>query len=233
MSRSSQLYDLQLTDSQLDRHRNRLNHIHAILADNQEVQAAETDMKAAQTALKVAEINLREAEQRVKEQRLKIKQTDAKLYGGKIHNPKQLQDLQEESEALKRFLEVVEDRQLACMLDMDDHREVFTAAQASLDQARQNAATLHQEMTQELSIIQKETQHLENMRITMVQSIQPPDLALYEKLRKQRLGVAVSFVNERACSACGATLTAALYQTARSPSQLTHCDACGRILFAN
>lgn len=233
MSRSSQLYELQLIDSQLDRHRNRLNHIHAILADNQEVQAAEADMKAAQTALKIAELNLRKAEQRVKEQRLKIKQTDTKLYGGKIHNPKQLQDLQDESEALKRFLEVVEDRQLASMLDMDDHREAFSTAQESLDQVRQNAATLHQELTQELSSIQKETHHLEKMRANIVQSIQPPDLALYEKLRKQRLGVAVSFVNERACSACGAILTAALYQAAHSPSQLNHCDTCGRILFAN
>jgi predicted nucleic acid-binding Zn-ribbon protein len=233
MSRSSQLYDLQLIDSQLDRHRNRLHHINAILANNQEVQAAEATMKAAQTALKVAEVNLREAEQRVREQRLKIKQTEAKLYGGKIHNPKQLQDLPDESQALKRFLEVVEDRQLACMLDLDDHRDVATAAQESLEQTRQKTAILHQELTQERSTIQKETLHLENMRATLVQSIQPPDLALYEKLRKQRLGVAVSLVNERACSACGATLTAALNQAAHSPSQLTHCDACGRILFAN
>jgi predicted nucleic acid-binding Zn-ribbon protein len=233
MSRSSQLYDLQLIDSQLDRHRNRHNQIHAILADNREVQVAETDMKTAQTALKAAEISLRKAEQRVKDQRLKIKQTDAKLYSGNIRNPKELQDLQNESEALKRYLEVVEDRQLACMLDMDDHREVFEAAQENLEQVRKKNAALHQELHQELNSIQKEMHHLENTRATLIQSIPPDDLALYENLRQKRLGVAVSFVNERACSACGATLTAALYQAARSPSQITFCNACGRILFAN
>ncbi len=232
MSRSSQLYDLQRTDSQLDGHRNRTHQINAILSDNREIKAAETDVKAAQTALQVAEKNLHKAEQRVKEQRLKIKQTDAKLYGGRISNPKELQDLQGESEALKRFLEVVEDRQLACMLEMDDHREVFAATQEILEQARQNAASLHQELTEELGTIQKETNHLENKRAKLVQSIDPDDLDIYEKLRIQRLGVAVSHVNDRACSACGATLTAALYQVARSPSQITHCEACGRILFA-
>jgi predicted nucleic acid-binding Zn-ribbon protein len=232
MSRSSQLFDLQLIDSQVDRHNNRLNQINTILADNREVQVAEAEMKNAQTALKAAEINLREAEQRVRDQRLKIKQTDTKLYGGKIRNPKELQDLQSESEALKRFLDVVEDRQLACMLDMDDHREVFDAARNNLEKVRQKAAALHQDLNQELASIQKEMNHLNTMRVNMVQSISPNDFAIYEKLRKQRLGVAVSFVNDRACSACGATLTAALYQAARSPSQLTYCNTCGRILFA-
>ena len=60
--------------------------------------------------------------------------------------------------------------------------------------------------------------------------INPEDLAVYVRLREQRAGVAVSRVKDRACGACGSTLTAALNQAARSPSQVVFCDLCGRIL---
>ncbi|MFN2235225.1 MAG: C4-type zinc ribbon domain-containing protein [Anaerolineales bacterium] len=47
-----------------------------------------------------------------------------------------------------------------------------------------------------------------------------------------RAGVAVAKVEDRACKACGSTLTASLNQAARSPSQIVFCDSCGRILYA-
>lgn len=233
MSRSSQLYELQQIDSQLDRHRNRLLQIQAILSDNREIQSAEGTLKAAQTALKIAERNLKEAEQKVKDQRLKIKLTETKLYSGKIRNPKELQDLQDESEALKRFLEVVEDRQLTCMLDLDSHRDIYESTQHNYNQVRQKFEKIHEELTQEKNGIRQEMHQLEKVRITKAQAIATDDLAVYENLRKQRYGIAVSSVNDKACSACGATLTAALHQAARSPSQITYCEACGRILYAN
>jgi predicted nucleic acid-binding Zn-ribbon protein len=62
--------------------------------------------------------------------------------------------------------------------------------------------------------------------------IRSDDLDRYEQLRKKAHGVAVTTVNNRSCFACGAILTAAHYQAARSPNQITLCETCGRILFA-
>lgn len=233
MSRSSDLNELQLIDSQQDQHRNRLKEIRAILVDNAEIKRVEANLKRGDNALEAAQKDLRAAEQKVKDQRLKIQQTNAKLYGGKIRNPKELQDLQEEGEALKRFLTVLEDRQLECMLEVDDKKELRNTAQEEFNTALRSAENLHAELDMEKSKIEKENQVLENKRQNQIQFIPADDLAIYERLRKQRFGVAVSMVKDRACSACGATLTAALHQIARSPSQITYCETCNRILCAN
>jgi len=44
--------------------------------------------------------------------------------------------------------------------------------------------------------------------------------------------VAVAGVQDRNCAACGSTLGTANHQLARSPSKMTQCQTCERILFA-
>jgi predicted nucleic acid-binding Zn-ribbon protein len=232
MSRSAKLYELQTIDSKLDQNQNRLVEIATILADNAEVASAQKHLKDTNDLFEVASKSLRSAEAKVKEQRLKIKQTDAKLYGGKIQNPKELQDLQNESLALNRFLSVLEDRQLERMLDVDEKKERVAAAQDFLQLTADKFQVLHKDLHIERSEIVEENQSLENKRISKAENIPKDDLRIYENLRKQRFGVAVSKVNDRACSACGATLTAAQAQSARSPSQITFCETCRRILCA-
>ena len=119
MSRKSDLYDLQLIDSNLDLNHNRLNKIEVLLNDNDELKQAETDVQMCNQELEKAEEELSSEELLVKEQRIKIKKTEGNLYGGKINNPKELQDLQVEGQALKRYLVVLEDRQLECMIAVD------------------------------------------------------------------------------------------------------------------
>jgi hypothetical protein len=230
MSRSNQLYELQSIDSKLDINQKRLREIEKILADRKEIKKKELQLHLADDELKIVSKALREAEIKVQKQRLKLKQTETKLYGGKIRNPKELQDLQDESQALIRFLNTLEDRQLERMLEVDDKKDQVHHAQKSLDEAIEKASQLRVQLTIEKEKILRENQSLETKRIDQMRVIDPKDLAIYKNLRKHRFGVAVSKVNERACSACGATLTAALAQSARSPSQIAYCETCGRIL---
>ena len=233
MSRSSQLFDLQQIDSQLDQHQSRVSKINKILANNSEVRIAETVLNAAESELESAEASLRKAMRKVQDQRLKIKQTDAKLYGGKIRNPKELQDLQEEGEALRRYLEVLEDRQLEQMLEVDTRKEIRESRSEALNKTIRKTEIYHQKLSKELTVTKTNIQSLNTKRQLTIQTISSGDQKIYRELRENRMGVAVSFVKDGACSACGATLTAALHQAARSPSRVTYCETCGRILFAN
>jgi predicted nucleic acid-binding Zn-ribbon protein len=231
MSRSSNLYDLQLIDSQLDRHSKRKNEIAKILADDSEITSAQKRLDKITEELNKAEKELTSAEHKVQDQRSKIKRTESRLYGGKITNPKELKDLQDESEALKRYLEVLEERQLERMLELDEVIERFEAADENLNSATKKKHLLSSDLTAEKSKIEKEIQGLETQRKNLTKQISPEDLSLYQLLRKKSYGVAVAKVNNRACSACGATLTAALHQAARSPTKISRCETCGRILF--
>jgi hypothetical protein len=77
--------------------------------------------------------------------------------------------------------------------------------------------------------------YIERLREEREASVNPVDATLlekYDELRRIKRGVAVTNINDNACSACGSTLTAALQQSAKSSQQLTYCPSCGRILFA-
>jgi len=231
MSQSFKLYRLQQMDSQLDRIRTRLQEIDTILNDNTNIQAAEEQVQNAEAALEGSKKTLHKAEELVKSQNLKIEQTEATLYGGKVHNPKELQDLQHETDALKRYLTVLDDRLLEAMILQDEMLSTYQTAVASLERVRFDNQALHSKVKEEQRLLLHEKDLLESERGAAARSIEAKDLLVYEQLRKQRRGVAVSAVADRNCSACGTTLSAAQLHSARSPNQLTRCESCGRILY--
>jgi predicted nucleic acid-binding Zn-ribbon protein len=233
MSRPLNLYRLQQVDTKIDQANARLKEIEALLSDDANLRKAKALASRAEKNLEAAEKEQRQAETKVKDQRIKIEQTEATLYGGTVRNPKELQDLQNEVAALKRFLDTLEERQLETMLATDEATEENEKAQNILGQYQAQAEKKQASLVQERTQLTSQKAATEKQRQGAAKNIAPDDLAIYERLRKQRAGVAVSGVKDRACAACGSTLTAALHQAARSPSQLVFCDLCGRILYAS
>lgn len=233
MSRSQNLYRLQQIDTKIDQIHERLGQIETLLSGDVNLRKATILANKAKKRLGESEKTLRQAEAKVKEQRIKIEQTEAVLYGGSIRNPKELQDLQNEASSLKRFLEVLEERQLEAMMKVDEANSKNQEAQKILEKYRLQAEKKQGILMQEREKLHVETQDLSQKREIAGQRIDMDDQNMYEGLRKQRAGVAVAKVRDQACGACGSTLTAALYQAARSPSQVVFCDSCGRILYSD
>jgi predicted nucleic acid-binding Zn-ribbon protein len=232
MSQPFKLFRLQQIDSQLDQDRRRLTEIEAILNNNEALNRAQESVKGATEAADRARKDLRKAEEAVQAQRVKIEQTNAALYGGKIRNPKELQDLQNEIGALKRYLSTLEDRQLEAMLALEEAEKQEAAASDELEKIQKEISVLRTNLIQEQIALTQNVKNSEIERQAAVSAIPSEDLDLYEQLRRQRRGVAVARVSDKACSACGTILNAALLHAARSPSQLARCDSCGRILYS-
>jgi predicted nucleic acid-binding Zn-ribbon protein len=133
--------------------------------------------------------------------------------------------------ALKRYLSVLEDRQLEVMISVEDAEGVYASAAAELEAVTGRQAQMNARLVAEREDLTREAGRMESERTASSSSISSQDLALYEQLRVQRRGVAVSKVTDQACSACGSTLNASLLHAARSPSQIARCDVCGRILY--
>jgi predicted nucleic acid-binding Zn-ribbon protein len=232
MSHALTLYRLQQTDSRIDQAQARLKVIHETLENDSALKAAREALEKAQGGLHAAERGLRETEMDVKTQQIKIEQVESSLYSGRIHNPKELQDLQNDSASLKRHLLVLEERQLESMLALDTAREEFAAAQAAYTAAQSQAATRNASLNGEQTTLLKDTERLAAERNAITATIDPSDLALYSQIREQRRGVAVALIGENACEACGAMLTPAQAQSVRISPQLSRCPSCGRILFS-
>jgi hypothetical protein len=231
MSQSSSLYRLQQVDSQLDLSHNRIHEIDNILNQDTELIEAQQLLDTANHNLADEKKILRHAEQAVEDIKVKIEQTEAMLYSGKVRNPKELQDLQNESAALKRHLTLLEDRELEAMLAVE-------TAEQQVDSSTQNLQSIITKRDSQFSLLNGEKHNLderinrlETERQAAVNTLASENLLIYDQLRKQRRGVAVAKVVDKSCSACGSALTAALIQRASSTESLVRCSTCGRIIY--
>jgi uncharacterized protein len=231
MSESFKLHRLQQIDTHLDQIRTRLRAIETILSDETSIKVAQTKFDETSKVHEDARKAVKKAEENVSINKVKLEQTEAALYGGKVRNPKELQDLQNEAEALKRYRSVLDDRLLEAMIAQEDAEATFSAASDELEATRGRFTEQNKVLLLEKAEITNDLHRLEGEREAASRSILPADLSMYEQLRRQKRGVAVATVADNSCAACGSTLSAAQLHAAKSPNQLTRCEACGRILY--
>jgi predicted nucleic acid-binding Zn-ribbon protein len=233
MSAALGLYRLQQVDSQIDQIQARLKTIGQTLDNDAVLRAAQERVVAADGTHKESERALMLSEAEVEKQRIKIEQTEASLYGGKVHNPKELQDLQMDVASLKRHLITLEERQLEAMITAETTEQELQRIKNDLEQVQSDRQGQYQDLTQESETLQKNLERLHSERQAVVTDIASQALNVYDQLRKQKRGLAISTIADNSCEACGTTLTPSQQQNARSTSRLFHCPTCGRILYAN
>jgi hypothetical protein len=231
MSLSSQLYRLQQIDTLLDQTNNRLDELEKLLSDQTPLLQAEESSQKAEQVLLEATKQLRQAENHARDQRIKIEQDEASLYSGKMRNPKELQDLQNEVAALKRHLVTLEDKQFEIMIAVEEAESIAKEAKSIVAQVQAQMVEKNAHLNAEKTKLIKEKERLVVERQVACNALSPQDLDLYHQLRKSRRGIAVTLVAERTCTACGSTLTPALVQAANSPGQIVRCPSCSRILY--
>ena len=233
MSAALGLYRLQQVDSQIDQIQARLKAIQQTLENDVALRAANDRFTTAEANRKDAERALKLSESEVEKQRLKIEQTEASLYGGRVQNPKELQDLQKDVASLKRHLETLEERELEAMITVEDTEKDLQTAKNELERVQTDLKEQNRDLTQESESFRKDLERLNSERQAVVTDIASQALGAYEQLRKQKRGLAITTIADNSCEACGTTLTASQQQSARSTSQLFYCPTCGRILYAN
>jgi uncharacterized protein len=157
--------------------------IEQILQDDSQLQAAQAVLAKGEQTLEDARRILRQAEAEVQAQRIKIEQNQAALYGGKIRNPKELQDLQNEAGALKRYLAVLEDRQLEAMIVVEEAEAEHAQAAADLANSKARRIEDNAALLGEQSALLKDVARLEDERAATASTIEEADLTLYEELR--------------------------------------------------
>lgn len=231
VSRVSSLYRLQQLDLELDKLNVRLDEIERLLQDTSETRRLKDELTRAETELMAVRNSAQSAEHAVLTQRDKIKSTEAKLYGGQVQNPKELQDLQAESESLKRYLETLEDRYLEAMLEQDQAQETHDALQQSLEQATAAQSSLNTELAEERQQIGQQQADLAAAREAAAAGVSREDRQTYAQLRQRLGGVAIASMQDNSCSMCGLTLSAATQQAARSGDELVRCSQCHRVLY--
>jgi predicted nucleic acid-binding Zn-ribbon protein len=231
MSQISILYRLQQIDSQLDNAKIALLSVEKELSDDSQIITAQQNVDQAVQHHKSELKRLHDSENKSYDTRIKIELAETSLYGGKIQNPKELQELQNEIASLKRLIITLEDNELEAMMATEDAEAKLTTSQNEFDRAQGRQIEINAKLNGDRTKLLSQIERLEAERKATLPPISASDLSLYEQLRKSRNGAAVVIIASRACTACGTTLTAALIQSVQSTGQLIRCPTCGRILY--
>jgi uncharacterized protein len=232
MSASLGIYRLQQVDRQIDRTQSQLEAIRKTLENDVELREALSRVESVKKEKHQAYHALKLAEVEAQNQQIKIQQVESSLYGGTVHNPKELQDLQQDVAALKRHLTTLEERELEVMIQVEQVEADLQTSKMELEKLQSRLGNEHQKLLEGQAAMLNDLERLIEEREAALAPIESRLLETYENLRQQRRGLAVAEVSDNSCSACGSRISAALQQTARSTAQLAHCPTCGRIIFA-
>ncbi|HAV75940.1 MAG TPA: hypothetical protein DCX53_01155 [Anaerolineae bacterium] len=217
----------------MDQIRARLQTIRETLENDVELRAASEHVAASKAAHAKATHALKASESEVESQQNKIDQAESSLYGGNVKNPKELQDLQMEVASLKKYLATLEERELETMVRAEETEIALNDANEHLQSVQARLKEQNRDLTTESNSLNKDLENLEAERKAVITDLEKTALDTYEKLRRQKHGVAVTSMTENSCSSCGTTLTQSQHQNARSTDQFFNCPTCGRIIYAS
>lgn len=232
MSRAHNLSRLQEIDLVIDKTNQRLDEIRAILEDDKAIVKVKTEIAKAAEDLAAHNLNVNRAEGVVSDQKYKIERTETKLYGGKIQSPRELQDLQMESESLNKHLATLEERQLELMLEQEETQIMHDSLLHQLEKLEKDRAAQHKSLILEKEQLTLELDRYEGNREGALASVSDEDLEIYEKLRLRGGGYAVAILEGSNCNLCGLSPSESTQQIIRSGTGLVQCKQCKRILYS-
>jgi predicted nucleic acid-binding Zn-ribbon protein len=231
MSRISQLFDLQQIDSSLDRRVARMRQIDEQTVDSPELVAARAAQGETRAMLAGRQAALKQLSREAEDISTRIKTQEKRLYDGKIKNPKELSQVQEEVEHLKSRYKSLEDSILDAMLEVEEAETLAASRNTELEKTEQDWKHFQAGLLEEKDKLTEQAKVLQIKRQRAITAMPWEDLQAYERMRRTKGGVAVSAVQRGLCGGCHVAVPVHVLRMARSNSDFTPCPTCGRILY--
>jgi predicted nucleic acid-binding Zn-ribbon protein len=225
------LFRLQSIDTIIFRYKARIAQIDRILNDKTIITEIEHEISEIKSLLEERNISLKQVTNQVESTQLKLKLNQNALFGGKISNSKELRDLEQEADALNRFIAKLEEDELECMMAVEEAQISLQNAENKLNDTKGRKTETDANLLGEKLKMEKELPSLLHQKKTIFDGIVPEIQIVYSNLLNTKNGLAVVEVIDDSCSACGYELAPADQQSARSPASLLRCKVCSRILF--
>jgi predicted nucleic acid-binding Zn-ribbon protein len=203
--------------------------VDARLGDDREVAQAGAQVEAALGKRKDLEKETHFLEGELENLRVKLSGVEAKLYGGRMTNFKELEDLQKEAEIFRQQRQRQEEEVLGLMEQLEEFRDQVAEGQRALAALQQRWQQEQEQLGTEQSELVQAISKLEGLREGAVSRIDPTSLRLYESIRQSRPQAAVR-VEQGRCHGCRVALSMNEIQKARGG--VIQCSSCGRILYS-
>lgn len=162
----------------------------------------------------------------------KLKKIDGDLYGGKIVNPREVENLEKEVGNLKAQRSKIDDRLFEIM-------EFLPAAQAKVDEAEKPIAAQKQELAAyQKDVLVKKKALEDDFRLKSAarpdaeKAVSPAFLERYNAIKQRCGGIGMADVKRGQCTMCGINVATKLIEAAKE-GRIVTCESCHRILYAS
>lgn len=155
-----------------------------------------------------------------------------RMDAGLITNPKDLQRMTHELESLERRVSSLEDAEIEIMERLEEAQAVLTRAEEELAAVDRRVADLEAERDAAWQEIDAEVEQVAATRAPAVEGIAADLMALYERLRESKGGLAAAELRARECGGCRLGLDHAELAKvkAAAPDEVVRCEECSRIM---
>lgn len=194
-----------------------------------ETAAQDARVKAADGKLKTAQLAQKEQEVELQTKEGNVRKLQGQLF--QVKTNKEYSTMQHEIETLKADNSLLEE---AILKWFDAVEAASRERQQEQRRLAESQARLAQERTRiegELAAVGEQMAKLERQRQTLVPDVQPPTLAVYERVLRMRQGVALVPLLNDACGGCHRRLPPQVINLVHLNTDLVTCEACNRILY--
>ena len=229
--RTKLLYTLQRIDTRLALKKRRYRQVQEHLGEDAALKRARDALAAAEEELSQWRGRLLDHELETAGVAEKIRETQERLYGGRVTNPKELDDLQQESEYLKRRQAALEEKQLDEMMTVETLTKKVAIAQEEYVVVEATWRSENAELGAEYESLKQELSKLLGQRKALVKHVSATDLAEYDALRRLCKGTAVVATKDGSCQVCHVEVPQRDLERAKTTEQFYYCSGCERILY--
>ncbi|MCH8198728.1 MAG: hypothetical protein IIA54_01495 [Chloroflexi bacterium] len=233
MSSVRQLLDLQAIDLDLAKRNERLGVIGERLGNEGELPALRTRVGELGTSAKGIAARQSELDSAIADLSGRIESVESKMYSGAVTSSRELTDLQADAAMIGRRRSESEDVLLGVLVELDEAESDLTETTERLARSETEWLADQEHLAQERTVLQGEVAALDEKRAAQAATVPPPDLVVYERVRKTHAGRAVAHMRNATCSSCRVGVPSKVVQTVRTSASPVPCPNCGLLLLAD
>lgn len=176
-----------------------------------------------------AEESAASAEAEMNALQTRVTALDRRLYGGSVHNPQDLLEMQRELEVLRARLSDAEDRAIAQLGDVEAAAAAERERMAELHAAEERRAAELGPLETRLTAARAELQATRAGRDEVASQVDAAALALYRRVAQRRTPAVVGLEGD-SCGGCHLPVSSEERRLVRAGTQIVQCSNCDRIL---
>jgi len=207
--------------------RDQIEQVESLLTSDPSVAHAEEAFASAKAAQQAITLRLRESDREREAHRARLRSREKELMSGRIRNPTELMQLNQEVDHLKVSFAEKEDAELRLMEEGELADQAVVEASERLQDARTRSASDEPNLRRDLESWQSELAAVKADSEAVWAQVAPAAQNAYLRVRAHPQ---VAEVDHNQCLACHVTVTSSGMQALRKGQVVVNCENCSRIL---